>query len=108
MSTIDTSQLLVQLRAAAAQAQSTTAPTAEVGQAGDANFTSLLKQSIDNVNSIQQESGAVKQAFELGDPSVSLPQAMIAGSKAKIAFQSMVTVRNKVVEAYQEIMRMPV
>lgn len=108
MSSIDTSQLLVQLRAAAAQAQSKPAPSAESAQGVDANFTSLLKQSIDKVNETQKESGALKQAFEMGDPNVTLPQAMIASSKAKVAFQSMVTVRNKVVEAYQEIMRMPV
>lgn len=106
MNNIDTSQLLTQLRAASAQARSEKTP--EPKQAAGANFSSLLTQSLDKVNEMQQHSGDLKTAFELGDPSVSLPQVMIAGSKANIAFEATVQIRNKVVEAYQEIMRMPV
>lgn len=105
MNTIDSSQLLTQLRAAAAQAQNTPQPG---GEASASNFASVLTQSIDKVNDMQQASGELKQAFEMGDPNVSLPQVMIAGSKAELSFQAMVQVRNKMVEAYQEIMRMQV
>jgi len=106
MNTIDTSQLLTQLRVAAAQAQSEPVKPAE--QAGGDNFSSLLTESIDKVNELSSESGALKKAFETGDPNVDLPQVMIASNKAGLAFDAMVQVRNKVVEAYQEIMRMPV
>ena len=107
MNTIDTNQLLMQLRAAAAQA-------GIKPQAGEAatpvadNFSSMLSQSISKVNEMQNQAGDVTRAFELGSADVTLPEVMIARSKASLAFEGMVQVRNKVVEAYQEIMRMQV
>ena len=109
MNTINTSQLLMQMRAAAAQAQGQAQSNAAVGQAEPAaNFSSLLSQSIDKVNSMQQEAGNLTRAFELGSANVTLPEVMIAKGKAGLAFEGMVQVRNKMVEAYQEIMRMQV
>jgi flagellar hook-basal body complex protein FliE len=105
MNKIDTSQLLMQLRAAAAQAGN---KPQETTGAQAANFSSMLTQSIDKVNSVQQEASTLTKAFEMGDPNVTLPQVMIAKSKAGLSFDAMVTVRNKMVEAYQEIMRMQV
>ena len=106
MNTIDTNQLLMQLRAAAAQAQKPTAP--QVEQPGAANFSSLLTQSIEKVNDMQQTAGNMTKAFEMGDPNVTLPEVMIAKSKAGLAFEGMVQVRNKMIDAYQEVMRMQV
>lgn len=106
MNTINTNQLLMQLRAAAAQAKIPTAPPVE--QSGGANFSSLLAQSIGKVNEMQQSAGSMTNAFEMGDPNVSLPEVMIAKSKAGLAFEGMVQVRNKMIDAYQEIMRMQV
>lgn len=110
MNSIDTSQLLSQLRAVAAQAQS--APVAPLDSAVTAsqatNFSSLLSNSIESVNNMSQNASKLTTAFELGDPNVTLPQVMVAKAKAGIAFDGMVTVRNKMVEAYQEIMRMQV
>ena len=110
MNTINTSQLLMQMRAAAAQAaQSQAQPSAAVGQAeGSANFSSLLSQSINKVNEMQQDAGNMTKAFEMGSANVTLPEVMIAKNKAGLAFEGMVQVRNKMVEAYQEIMRMQV
>ncbi len=107
MNTIDTSQLLMQLRAAAAQAgikpqgPEASAPVAD-------NFSSMLSQSIGKVNEMQNHAGDLTRAFETGSANVSLPEVMIAKSKAGLAFEGMVQVRNKMVEAYQEIMRMQV
>jgi flagellar hook-basal body complex protein FliE len=106
MNTINTNQLLMQLRAAAAQANIPAAPPVE--QSGGANFSSLLTQSISKVNEMQQSASSMTNAFELGDPNVSLPEVMIAKSKAGLAFEGMVQVRNKMIDAYQEIMRMQV
>ena len=108
MNTIDTNQLLMQLRAAAAQAKAPAAAPAQVEQGSAANFSSLLTQSIDKVNEAQQASGAMARAFEMGDSNVTLPEVMIAKSKAGLAFEGMVQVRNKMIDAYQEIMRMQV
>ena len=52
--------------------------------------------------------GAERTAFEMGDPNVTLAQTMISASKASIGFEATVQVRNKFVEAYKEIMNMPV
>ncbi len=106
MNKVDTSQLLSQLRVATAQAQSR--PVEDLQSTAGANFSSLLTQSIDKVNAMQQTSSQMQQAFQMGDPNVSLTEVMIAKSKSGLAFEAMVQVRNKVVEAYQEVSRMPV
>ncbi|SEK49157.1 flagellar hook-basal body complex protein FliE [Colwellia chukchiensis] len=72
------------------------------------DFGSLLKDAIANVNELQQDVGAKRTAFEMGDRNVTLADTMIAASKAGIAFDATVQVRNKFVEAYKEIMSMPV
>lgn len=111
MNTIDSSQLLAQLRLAAAQAKGAgvlPAADAATGGANGVSFSTALKQSIETVNAMQQRSSELKQAFELGTPGVNLSDVMLASSKAQLGFQAMVQVRNRVVEAYQEVMRMPV
>lgn len=72
------------------------------------DFGNLLKDAVNKVNDIQQEAGGLKAAFEMGDRSVSLGETMIASQKAGVAFDATVQVRNKFVEAYKEIMSMPV
>lgn len=72
------------------------------------NFGNLLKDAINNVSELQLDAGSKRTAFELGDRSVSLAQTMVAAQKAGIAFDATVQVRNKFVEAYKEIMSMPV
>lgn len=72
------------------------------------NFGDLLKDAVNSVNDIQQKAGAERNAFEMGDRSVTLAQTMITSSKAGIAFDATVQVRNKFLEAYKEIMNMPV
>lgn len=117
MNTINTNQLLTQLRAAAAQAQGPQAENAAAGPAAAANpaqknegvsFSSLIEESLDKVNALQEQSGDLKTKFQMGDPNVSLPEVALAGQKAGVAFQTTLHVRNKVVEAYKEIMRMQV
>ena len=107
MSTPEISQVLAQMRAMAAQAQTGAAPAVEE-TAGAPAFGDLLKTSINAVNDVQQNAGQLKTAFELGDPNVDLAQVMIASQKATVSFQAMVQVRNKLVEAYKDVMNMPV
>ncbi|WP_199611972.1 flagellar hook-basal body complex protein FliE [Flocculibacter collagenilyticus] len=77
-------------------------------QSSSADFGGLLKNAIDNVNGLQQDSKQKATAIEMGDRSVSLAEAMIASQKSSIAFEATVQVRNKLVESYKEIMNMPV
>ena len=72
------------------------------------NFGDMLKDAVNTVNDIQKDAGAKKVAFEMGDRSVTLADTMVATSKAGIAFDATVQGRNKFVEAYKEIMNMPV
>lgn len=71
-------------------------------------FGDLLTDALKTVNELQQETGAKKMAFEMGDPNVTLGEVMIASSKSGVALDAAVQVRNKFVEAYKEIMSMPV
>ncbi len=106
MNNIDTTQLLTQLRAAAAAAGS--APLERTEGAGNVNFSSLLAESINKVNGLQQSSEQTQNAFIMGNPRVSLADTMIAENKAGLAFDAMVQTRNKLVDAYQQIMQMQV
>lgn len=72
------------------------------------NFGEVFNTVIQEVNTLQQESGELKTAYELGEPNVDIAQVMIASEKAKIGFTAMVEVRNKFVEAYRDVMNMSV
>ena len=73
-----------------------------------ADFSKMLKQAIDNVNGLQQNTSDLRNSFEMGDQSVSLGEVMIAANKSSLAFDATVQIRNKMVEAYKEVMSMPV
>lgn len=72
------------------------------------NFGEMLTSALNNVNDLQSEAGAKKTAFEMGDKNVTLAEVMVASSKSGIALDATVQIRNKFVEAYKEIMSMPV
>ena len=103
MNEINTDNLLVQMRVMAAQAQGET--TTEKTELAD--FGGLLKQSIDQVNEMQQQSRTAKEAFQAGTGDMSLAEVMLTSEKAGIAFQAVLQVRNKVIQAYQDVINMP-
>ncbi|MDP7591831.1 MAG: flagellar hook-basal body complex protein FliE [Litorilituus sp.] len=82
-------------------------PVGQVNQTTD-KFGNLLTDALNTVNDLQQDAGAKKVAFEMGDRNVTLAEVMVASSKSGIALDATVQVRNKFVEAYKEIMSMPV
>jgi flagellar hook-basal body complex protein FliE len=83
-------------------------PGAAGGVAGvDNGFAKLLKQGIDSVNSTQTKATDLANKFERGVPGVELPQVMLEMQKANVSFRALTEVRNKFVEAYREIMNMP-
>lgn len=107
MTDIDVNQLMVQMRAMAATAQTGAAtPAVEAAQGG--GFGDLLKQSIDHVNAAQAHGRSLSNAFVKGEPNVDLTEVMVAVQKASLSFQAMTQVRNKLVQAYQDVMNMPV
>jgi len=73
----------------------------------DNGFAKLLKQGLDAVNQAQSKSTTLQTQFERGVPGVELPQVMLEMQKANVSFRALTEVRNKFVEAYREIMNMP-
>jgi len=71
-------------------------------------FGDLLSSAVNSVNETQMKSAELSKAYELGDPGVSLSQVMIQSQKATVSFQALTQVRNKVVQAYQDVMKMPI
>jgi flagellar hook-basal body complex protein FliE len=71
------------------------------------DFGAILKDAINNVNEKQQVAGNMKAAFEGGDKTMNLAEVMVASQKADVAFKGMLQVRNKLVEAYKDVMNMP-
>jgi flagellar hook-basal body complex protein FliE len=71
------------------------------------NFASVLKDSIEKVNQAQNQSDVMTEKLARGE-NVDLHQVMIASQKASITMSATLEIRNKVIEAYQEVMRMQV
>jgi flagellar hook-basal body complex protein FliE len=105
MTTTNIDQIMAQMRVMSAQAASAPKP---VESPTEANFGTLLSESINQVNETQQNAGALKQAFELGSEDVNLAEVMVAVQKSSLSFEAMVQVRNKLVDAYKEVMNMPI
>jgi len=121
---VDINQVLNQMRAIKSQL-----PASHVAQANETNpvqplqgslpstqmvdsneppsFGEMFKSAIDTVNHHQKESSKLSDRYERGDPNVDLPEVMIALEKSSVSFQAMTQVRNKMVEAYKDIMNMP-
>ena len=104
-SNMNIDQVLAQMRVMSAQAADN---AKESPKSDGADFSDLLKQSIDHVNSVQQEASALRSAFESGQGEMDLAQVMIAAQKSSLSFEAMVQVRNKLVEAYKDVMNMPI
>lgn len=71
------------------------------------NFASVLKESMNKINETQVASDDLTTKLVNGED-VELHSVMIASQKASVTMQATLEVRNKVVEAYQEMMRMSI
>jgi len=99
------SEILGELRDLKAQKQFENA-----GQGDDSKKTSFidhLKNAVEEVNQSQQT--ADKKATDLANgKDTNIHETMLTASQAELSFNLMVQVRNKALEAYHEVMRMPV
>ena len=102
MSDMNVNQVLAQMRTMSLQAGGQGQETTK-----ESDFSALLQQSIAAVNDTQQSAGKMAEAFETGAANTSLADVMVANQKASVSFQAMLQVRNKLVEAYQDVMNMP-
>jgi flagellar hook-basal body complex protein FliE len=76
--------------------------------AGEGGFSTVLSGALKEVNATQLDASKIQQGFEVGAPGATLEQTMVSMQKAQIGFQAAVTVRNKLVAAYTDIMNMQV
>ena len=107
---IDTNTLLVQLRAMAQDAgiPPSEAASAELRSTVDTvDFSKILENSLQSVNGRSMDAKELRESYEAGSPNVELADVMIAAQKARISFEALTQVRNKMVSAYKEVMSMP-
>lgn len=107
MDTKGIEQMLSALRSTAAQAAARPAESAPV-ESGATDFAQVLKSSIEKVNQTQQSAEQAAEKLAAGDTSQNLHEVMIALQTASVSFQEMVQVRNRLVNAYQDIMNIQV
>ena len=81
------------------------APSQKVQGTG---FADAFAKALQDVSDSQKVSGDLSKAFQLDDPTVSLEQVMLAGVRSQIGFQATLQVRNKVVQAYSDVMNMQI
>lgn len=76
--------------------------------AGGAGFSGALKDALGSVSAAQNESTRLQKEVQMENPKVSLEETMVAIQKAQIGFQATLHVRNRMVQAYTDIMNMQV
>ncbi len=117
MSNMQIDAVLAQIRAMQSQVRGAGGPPSEISQAtasvggsqATANsFANVLRQGLDQVNQTQARAADLATQFERGVPGVELPQVMLEMQKASVSFRAITEVRNRFVNAYQEIMNMPI
>ncbi|MCW8385371.1 flagellar hook-basal body complex protein FliE [Fluoribacter dumoffii] len=104
MNDINTVNLLNQIKTMSAKAESGILET----ETSQSSFGTVFQQALNQVNDLNQNADALKTRYEMGDPDISLGEVMIAAQKSNLGLEATVRVRNKVVQAYQDIMNMPV
>ncbi|PQA77744.1 flagellar hook-basal body complex protein FliE [Rhodoferax sp. TS-BS-61-7] len=94
---------------------STIRPSAGVRPAGASStegvggsFSGALKGALQSVSATQNESTRLQREVQMENPKVSLEETMVAIQKAQIGFQATLHVRNRMVQAYTDIMNMQV
>jgi flagellar hook-basal body complex protein FliE len=84
------------------------APTPTSTKEIDGGFTQALKGALQSVSAAQEHSGNLQREVQLENPAVSLEETMVAIQKAQIGFQASLHVRNRLVQAYTDVMNMQV
>ena len=106
MSSMQIQQVLAEMRSLQARASGAAETPAMGAQPSD--FANLMKNSVDQVAAMQNQATSLANAYEAGDKSVDLTKVMLEVQKAGLAFHAMTEVRNKLVDAYTQVMNMSV
>jgi len=98
---------LVALPQAAPTAALPNAPSLDPSSSTPGGFGSLLSEAVSRAGGLERASDDAGQRFAAGDPSVGIHEVMIASEKSSIALRFAVTLKNKAIEAYRELMSTP-
>lgn len=79
----------------------------EQSKTPEVSFGEYLNSALMKVTGLENEADQLKEDFALGKTD-NIPQVLIAGEKASVALQFTMQIRNKILDAYSEIMRMQV
>jgi flagellar hook-basal body complex protein FliE len=83
-------------------------PLANTKAPAATGFQQALTQALGAVSQSQNDAATMQREVQLDNPNVSLEQTMVSMQKAQIGFQATLQVRNKLVQAYSDIMNMQV
>ena len=101
-------KLIEEAKRESANGNSLQAPVNSSGnQQPGKSFIDVLSHGIQEVNELQRDADKKSVDIVTGK-SGDLHEAMLASTQAELSFNLMVQIRNKVLEAYQDVMRMPV
>ena len=104
MSSMEINNVLAQMRAMSAELK---APQAEAPAPAE-NFGKVMTDAIRQVNEQQSLASDMAANFQTGTGDASVAEVMVQMQKASLSFQAMTEVRNKLVDAYKEVMNMPI
>jgi flagellar hook-basal body complex protein FliE len=107
----DIANILTKMREIADQSAALKTSKVNISNPQATPFSGILNamnQGLQNTSQLQMEADNIKTAYLAGDRNVSLSQVVLQAEKSKLAYEGLVTVRNKILEAYKEIMNMPV
>jgi flagellar hook-basal body complex protein FliE len=98
-------QLLGREMGASKNTEKSSAASSATSTQSGASFLDSLKSAIETTNDLQKSADATAKNFAAGKGS--LHETMIAMEKADLALRTITSVRGKLIDAYQEVMKMP-
>ncbi|HEX4511096.1 MAG TPA: flagellar hook-basal body complex protein FliE [Burkholderiaceae bacterium] len=88
-----------------------TSPSTAIGSIGStskADFGSAMTLALKSVSDSQNQATTMQNELQMDNPTVSLEQTMVQMQKAQIGFQAVLSVRNRLVQSYTDVMNMQV
>jgi flagellar hook-basal body complex protein FliE len=108
MSQMEINKVIAQMRALSTELQTPAAAPLPRGPATGPAFNDVMTQALDAVSRQQNTAGTMIRNFELGSSDASVADVMVQMQKASLSFEAVTQVRNRLVEAYRDIMNMPI
>ena len=103
MSTNSLESLSSQMKVMADMAAGQLNASAALPAAGEPDFQDVLKKAVLSVNEAQNSAQAKVQSFSTGESNMTLEEVMVSMQKANLSFQTMIAVRNRLVDAYKDV-----